>query len=189
MSGVNKVILIGRLGEPKHSIYPRWSARSQLRMATMRWTDRDGQRQERTEWHSVTVWGKQQSFGQCRRVVRFISRVDCKPVSTDREGINRKAVDIVANQIVFWAGDQKAAAVAAAVAGSSSGGNQGGGGGWGQSSGGSQGGGGGWGRSSGGNQGGGGGWSVSGGNQGGGGGWGQSGGNQTTLRQRWRQRW
>ena len=175
MSSVNKVILIGRLGADPEVRYTQGGQPvASLRMATSEnWTDRDGQRQERTEWHSITVWGKQAELcGQYLakgRQVYLEGRLQTREY-TDREGINRKAVDIVANQIVFLGGR------------SEGGGGGGGGGGWGQSGGGSQGGGGGWGQSSGGNQGGGGGWGQSsGGNQGGGGGWGQSGGNQTTT--------
>ncbi|MGB0647103.1 MAG: single-stranded DNA-binding protein [Bradymonadia bacterium] len=170
MSSVNKVTLIGRLGADPEVRYTQGGQPvASLRMATSEnWTDRDGQRKERTEWHSITVWGKQAELcGQYLakgRQVYVEGRLQTREY-TDREGINRKAVDIVANQIVFLGGR------------SESGDNQGG---WGQGGGNNQGGGanqGGWGQSnSGGNQGG---WgqSNSGGNQGG---WGQSnsGGNQ-----------
>ena len=178
MSSVNKVILIGRLGADPEVRYTQGGQPvASLRMATSEnWTDRDGQRQERTEWHSITVWGKQAELcGQYLakgRQVYLEGRLQTREY-TDREGINRKAVDVVANQIVFLGGR------------SDGGGGGGGGGGWGQSSGnaGNQGGGG-WGQSGGnsGNQGGG-GWGQSGGNTGnqGGGGWGQTSNNQNST--------
>ena len=169
MSSVNKVILIGRLGADPEVRYTQGGQPvASLRMATSEnWTDREGQRQERTEWHSITVWGKQAELcGQYLakgRQVYLEGRLQTREY-TDREGINRKAVDIVANQIVFLGGRSEG----------------GGGGGWGQT-GGNQGGGGGWGQGggnqSGGNQGG---WGNTGGNQSGGnqGGWGNTGNNQ-----------
>ncbi len=168
MSSVNKVILIGRLGaDPEVRYTQAGRSVASLRVATSEnWNDGDGQRQERTEWHSITVWGKQAELcGQYLakgRQVYLEGRLQTREY-TDREGINRKAVEIVANQIVFLGGRSE---------GGNSGWNQnqggGGQGGWNKN----QGGGnnqGGWGQ----NQGGG---NQGGGNQGGGnqGGWGQT---------------
>lgn len=60
MSGVNKVILLGRLGrDPELRYTPSGSAVCEFSMATSEnWTDKSGQKQERTEWHNITVWGK-----------------------------------------------------------------------------------------------------------------------------------
>jgi len=60
MASVNKVILIGNLGaDPELRHIPNGTAVCELRIATTdKWRDRDGQQQERTEWHSVQVWGK-----------------------------------------------------------------------------------------------------------------------------------
>jgi single-strand DNA-binding protein len=61
MSGVNKVILVGNLGaNPEMRFTQGGQAVANLRLATTeRWTDRNGQKQEATEWHRVVVWGKQ----------------------------------------------------------------------------------------------------------------------------------
>ena len=61
MSGVNKVILVGNLGANPEVRYTQGQqAVATLRLATTeRWTDKAGQRQERTEWHRVVLWGKQ----------------------------------------------------------------------------------------------------------------------------------
>lgn len=59
--GVNKVILIGNLGaDPETRYMPSGSAVTNLRIATSEtWRDKDtGQQQERTEWHSVAIFGK-----------------------------------------------------------------------------------------------------------------------------------
>ena len=133
-------------------------------------------RQERTEWHSVSVWGKQAEIcGQYLakgRKVYLEGRL--QELSTPIEGVNRRAWDVVANNVVFlsgrddsggggWSGGQK------------QGGGQGGGWGGGQKQGGGQGGGWGGGQNQGGGQGGGwGGGQNQGGGQGGGWGGGQS---------------
>jgi single-strand DNA-binding protein len=57
---VNKVILVGRLGnDPELRHTPSGAAVANFSVATSEsWTDKSGQRQERTEWHKVVVWGK-----------------------------------------------------------------------------------------------------------------------------------
>src|SRR5712672_1293428 len=61
MGSVNKVILVGNLGRDAELRYtPGGAAVATLNMATTEvWNDKGGQRQEKTEWHRVTVWGKQ----------------------------------------------------------------------------------------------------------------------------------
>jgi single-strand DNA-binding protein len=58
---VNKVILIGRLGaDPEIRYTPSGRAVTNFRIATSEtWKDKDGQQQERTEWHSIVLWDKQ----------------------------------------------------------------------------------------------------------------------------------
>ncbi|MCP4914452.1 MAG: single-stranded DNA-binding protein [Oligoflexia bacterium] len=60
MSGINKVILIGRLGgDPELKYTPGGTAVANFSLATSEtWTDKQGQKQEKTEWHRVVVWGK-----------------------------------------------------------------------------------------------------------------------------------
>lgn len=60
MSGVNKVIIIGRLGQdPEMKAIGQGTTVTRLNIATSEnWTGKDGQKQERTEWHRVVVWGK-----------------------------------------------------------------------------------------------------------------------------------
>ena len=58
--GVNKVILIGNLGaDPELRYTASGTAVAKFRIATSEtFTDRQGTRQERTEWHRITAWGK-----------------------------------------------------------------------------------------------------------------------------------
>ena len=60
MAGVNKVILIGNLGaDPEVRYTPSGHPVANFRMATSESrNDKDGQRQERTEWHRIVAWGK-----------------------------------------------------------------------------------------------------------------------------------
>lgn len=57
---VNKVILLGRLGQdPELKYTPGGAPVCNFSLATSEaWTDKQGQKQERTEWHRVVVWGK-----------------------------------------------------------------------------------------------------------------------------------
>ena len=57
---VNKVILLGRLGQdPELKYTPGGAAVCNFSMATTEaWTDKQGQKQEKTEWHRIVVWGK-----------------------------------------------------------------------------------------------------------------------------------
>ena len=191
MSSVNKVTLIGRLGADPEVRYTQGGQPvANLRVATSEnWTDRDGQRQERTEWHSVSVWGKQAELcGQYLskgRQVYLEGRIQSREY-TDKEGINRKAVDIVASQVVFLGGRQEGSGGQWGANQNSgwgqnqSGGAGGGSGGWGQNQGGGGGGGGGWGQNQSGGAGGG-GWGQNQGGGAGGGSWGQTSSNQSNA--------
>ncbi len=60
MAGVNKVILVGNLGQdPESKSFSNGNEVVNLRIATSEsWKDRDGNRQERTEWHSVAIFNE-----------------------------------------------------------------------------------------------------------------------------------
>ncbi len=60
MAGVNKVILVGNLGaDPELRSMPSGDEVVNLRVATSEtWKDRDGNRQERTEWHRVAIFNQ-----------------------------------------------------------------------------------------------------------------------------------
>lgn len=63
---VNKVILIGNLGrDPEVRATQAGTTVANLSIATnRRWTDKEGQRQEETEWHTVVVFGRQAEIAQ-----------------------------------------------------------------------------------------------------------------------------
>ena len=58
---VNKVILVGNLGrDPELRTTPSGQPVANFSVATTRkWKDREGNRQEQTEWHNIVVWGRQ----------------------------------------------------------------------------------------------------------------------------------
>jgi single-strand DNA-binding protein len=60
MAGVNKAILVGRLGkDPEIKYTPSGTAIANFTMATSEnYKDKDGQKQERTEWHKIVAFGK-----------------------------------------------------------------------------------------------------------------------------------
>lgn len=59
MGNINKVILVGRIGKDPEVKTVGSSKVASFSMATSeKWTDKDKKTQERTEWHSVVVWGK-----------------------------------------------------------------------------------------------------------------------------------
>mgnify|MGYP003962185393 FL=1 len=60
MAGVNKVILVGNLGrDPQLDYTPSGTARCRFSIATTeQYNDRDGQRQEKTEWHNIVLWAR-----------------------------------------------------------------------------------------------------------------------------------
>ncbi|HXG58284.1 MAG TPA: single-stranded DNA-binding protein [Thermoanaerobaculia bacterium] len=57
---INKVILVGRLGkDPEVRSTPQGTTVVKFSLATdEKFTDRNGERQERTEWHNIVAWGK-----------------------------------------------------------------------------------------------------------------------------------
>ncbi len=57
---INKVILVGRLGkDPEIRSTPNGTTVAKFTVATdEKFTDRSGEKQERTEWHNITAWGK-----------------------------------------------------------------------------------------------------------------------------------
>ena len=104
MSGVNKVILVGNLGaNPEMRFTQAGQAVANLRLATTeRWTDKNGQKQEVTEWHRVVVWGKQAEIcGQYLTKGRQIyveGRIRTRQWQ-DQQGQKRYSTEIVAQTV------------------------------------------------------------------------------------------
>ena len=106
---VNKVILIGNLGAaPEVRFTPSGQAVANFRIATNEsWTDKNGQRQERTEWHKVVVWGKlaeiaKEYLGKGKQV--YIEGKLQTRSWEDKEGVKRYTTEIRADQMVMLGG-------------------------------------------------------------------------------------
>lgn len=108
MGSVNKVILIGNLGaDPELKYTPSQRPLCNLRIATTEvYKDKSGQRQEKTEWHRVTVWGDQaencNKYLSKGRSVYIEGRLQTR--SYDKDGQKHYATDVVADRVVFLGG-------------------------------------------------------------------------------------
>ncbi len=110
---INKVILIGRLGQdPELKYTPSGSAVCNFSMATSEsWTDKQGQKQERTEWHRIVVWGKlaelcNQYLSKGRQA--FIEGALQTRQWEDNNGQKRYTTEINAKNVQFLGGQQGA---------------------------------------------------------------------------------
>jgi single-strand DNA-binding protein len=109
MASVNKVILVGNLGkDPEVRYTPGGQAVAKFPLATTdNWTDQSGQRQEKTEWHNVVVWGKQaENCGQYLakgRQVYLEGSIRSRSYD-DKEGNKRYITEVVAQRVQFLGG-------------------------------------------------------------------------------------
>lgn len=106
---VNRVILVGNLGrDPEVRFTANGRALARFSLATTeRWTDQDGNKQERTEWHNIVVWGKQaetcgQYLSKGRQV--FIEGSIRSRQYEDKDGNKRSITEIVARDVRFLGG-------------------------------------------------------------------------------------
>ncbi len=106
MSGINKVILVGRLGaNPELRYTPGGQGVANFNMATSeQWTDKTGKKQERTEWHRIVVWGKlaelcSQYLAKGRQAY-VEGRLQTRSWD-DKEGIKRYTTEVVAQTVQF----------------------------------------------------------------------------------------
>lgn len=100
MASVNKVILVGRLGKDPIQSGPA----VKFSVATSeKWKAKDGQDQERTEWHNVTVWGKLADI--CKQYLAKGSQVYVEgKLQTDmyeKDGVKKYSTNIIANTVQF----------------------------------------------------------------------------------------
>jgi len=121
--GVNKVILIGNLGQDPDTKYmPSGSAVTNLRVATTEvFKDREtGQQQERTEWHSVAMFGRLAEIaGEYLRKgsqVYIEGRLRTRKWQ-DKQGQDRYSTEVVADQMQMLGSRGGAGASASAESG------------------------------------------------------------------------
>jgi single-strand DNA-binding protein len=105
---VNKVVLIGNLGgDPEVRFTPGGQAVANFNIATSEsWTNKEGNREERTEWHRIVVWGKLAElcgeFLAKGRKVYVEGRLQTR--SYDKDGVTRYVTEIKAQDIQFLDG-------------------------------------------------------------------------------------
>lgn len=106
---LNKVILIGRLGkDPEVRYMPNGEAVCNFSVATSEsWKDNNGQKQERTEWHNITMYRKLAEIaGQYLRKgsqVYLEGKIQSRKYQ-GKDGIERTAYDIIANEMKMLGG-------------------------------------------------------------------------------------
>ena len=110
---LNKVILIGRLGRDLEVRYmPNGEAVCNFSVATSEsWKDKNGQRQESTEWHNVTMYRKLAEIaGQYLTKgsqVYLEGKIQSRKYQ-GKDGIERTAYDIIANEMKMLGGNSQA---------------------------------------------------------------------------------
>ena len=108
MAGVNKVILVGNLGaDPEMRYTAGGTAVCKFRMATTeKFTDKDGNRQERTDWHRVVAWRKLAEI--CGQYLAKGKQVyiegKIRNDTWEKDGVKQYSYEIVADNMVMLGG-------------------------------------------------------------------------------------
>jgi single-strand DNA-binding protein len=105
---VNKVIILGRLGQdPEVKMTPSGQSVASMSVATSESYTKDGQKQEKTEWHKIVVWGKLAEI--CGKYLKKGKEVYFEGKLTtrswdDKDGVKRFTTEIVANEMKMIGG-------------------------------------------------------------------------------------
>ena len=106
MQGVNKVIIVGNLGKaPELRKSTAGISVSNFTVATNeKWKDKSGEKQEKTEWHRIVVWGPMadacEKYLDRGSSVYIEGRLQTREW-TDKEDVKRYSTEIVASSVVF----------------------------------------------------------------------------------------
>lgn len=106
MASLNKALLIGHLGrDPEIRYMPEGGAIANLSIATSeKWKDKNGEQQEKTEWHRVSAFGKiAELAGEYLKKgsqVFIEGRIQTRKWQ-DKDGQDKYSTEIVANAIQF----------------------------------------------------------------------------------------
>lgn len=108
---LNKVMLIGNVGrEPEFKSTPNGTAIVNLPLATTeKWTDKQGQKQERTEWHRVTLYNRLAEIaGQyVQKGSKLYIEGKIVTNSYEKDGEKRYSTEIIANSMQFLSSSQQ----------------------------------------------------------------------------------
>jgi single-strand DNA-binding protein len=106
MSSLNKILLIGNLGkDPEIRYTPDGSPVATFSLATSEsWTDKNGSKQEHTEWHTIIAWNRladlSKRFLSKGRQVYIEGRLRSREWN-DRDGNKRRTTEVIASQMVL----------------------------------------------------------------------------------------
>ena len=109
MASVNKVILLGNLGRDPETRYTTGGdAVTNLNIATSeQWKDKNGEKQERTEWHRVVLFGRQAEIAgeylKKGRSVFIEGRLQTRKY-TDKDGVEKYSTEIVGDRMQLIGG-------------------------------------------------------------------------------------
>src|SRR5437763_15635415 len=126
---VNRVILVGRLGRDPETRYTgSGQAVANFSVATDEsYKDKNGERQKRTEWHKIVVWGKQaeiaQQYLKKGSLIFIEGRIQSREWQ-DKEGQKRTSFEIVATNFRMLGGRAEGAAAGAGGASRGAGGGE-----------------------------------------------------------------
>lgn len=104
-NGVNKVILIGNLGaDPEIKNFDSGTVLARIRIATTEtYRDRDGNRQDRTEWHNVVLWQRLAEIAE-----KYLKKGDqvyiegsLRTRSYDQEGVTKYVTEVIGNSMTM----------------------------------------------------------------------------------------
>jgi len=109
MASVNKVILLGNLGRDPETRYTTGGdAVTNLNIATSeQWKDKSGEKQERTEWHRVVLFGRQAEIAgeylKKGRSVYIEGRLQTRKY-TDKDGVEKYSTEVVGDRMQLIGG-------------------------------------------------------------------------------------
>lgn len=112
MASVNKVILLGNLGRDPETRYTTGGdAVTNLNIATSeQWKDKSGEKQERTEWHRVVLFGRQAEVAgeylKKGRSVYIEGRLQTRKY-TDKDGVEKYSTEIVGDRMQLIGGSRE----------------------------------------------------------------------------------
>ncbi|HTL75716.1 MAG TPA: single-stranded DNA-binding protein [Casimicrobiaceae bacterium] len=127
MASVNKVILLGNLGRDPETRYTTGGdAVTNLSIATSeQWKDKNGEKQERTEWHRVVLFGRQAEIAgeylKKGRSVYIEGRLQTRKY-TDKDGVEKYSTEVVGDRMQLIGGGRDSGSGGDVEFGSSGGG-------------------------------------------------------------------
>lgn len=112
MGSVNKAVLVGNLGRDAEMRFTAGGTPvATVSLATTeRFTDREGQKREDTQWHKIVIWGKTaealHEYLTRGKQIYVEGRIETKEW-TNKEGVKQKSTEIRADRVVLLGGGKR----------------------------------------------------------------------------------